>query len=125
MVDLLGTHRFDHADVVGDRSDVGQEVGDLHAAFAVAFEVRERATCFENGVLELGELLAFGEGFGKGFAVDAVEFRFRVEGFDVRRTASHAEVDHAFRFWSEVGGLSENAIPLRSGCVAIAANELR
>ena len=58
VVDLLGLHRADDADVVGDARDVREEVGDLVAGLAVLLEIRERPARLQLRVLQLGELLA-------------------------------------------------------------------
>ena len=42
VVDLLGLHRADDADVVGDPGDVREQVGDFLARFAVLLELARR-----------------------------------------------------------------------------------
>ena len=83
MVDLLGDHAADDAEVVGDAGGVGEERRDFLTALAVFPEIGESAAGFEDRVLELGELLAFGEAFWEGLAVETFEFRFPVEAFEL------------------------------------------
>ena len=94
VVDLLGVHRADHGDLVGVFRDVGEGVADLDAGFAVAGEVVLGAHAVECLALELGELLALGEGLRHRFSVQLTELRFEIEGFQMRRPAGHAEEDH-------------------------------
>jgi len=47
-------------------------------------------------ILELGDLLAFGEGFGHRLAVELSELRLGIERLEVRGTSSHVKEDHAF-----------------------------
>ena len=123
VVDLLGNHGADDADLVGDRSCVGEKVGNLDARLAVFLKAGEGAAGDELGTLELGELLAFGERFRERLAVELVQFRLGIEGFQVRGAAGHAEVDHAFRLRREV----ESALLLdhRQAGAALRVRELR
>ncbi len=73
--------------------------------------------CHERLSLELGDGLALGEGIGKRFPGNFVEFRFVVEGLKVRGAACHAEVDHALCFGRMVWGSVQAgvALPRNSG----------
>ena len=102
VVDLLGDHRADHADVVGDGADVREEHGDFDAGLAIALELGEGAARDEFASLELGELLAGGERSRERLAVDGVELRLGVEGFELRGTTRHAKVNDPLRPRGEV-----------------------
>ena len=110
VVDLLGLHRADHAEVVRDTPDVREKFAHLRAGLTVLFERGERPARLEHGVLQLRELLAFGERFGKRLTVEFLEFRFPVEGLKLRRAAGHAEEDHALCFHRQMG-FAERAAP--------------
>ena len=97
VIDLLGVHGLDHANLVRERSDIREEAGHGQAALAVGLECHERPARFQFGVLQLRELLTFGERFRKGFAVDVFELGLVIERFEVRGTARHAEMNHAAR----------------------------
>jgi hypothetical protein len=64
--------------------------------------------------LELGDLLAFGEGFGEGLSVEFLQDGLVVEEFEVRRSARHAEEDDALGLHRQVRGL-EHAFGERRG----------
>ena len=61
VVDLLGVHRADDADVVGNAADVREQVGDFLAGLAVLLEIDERPARLQDRVLQLGELLSLGK----------------------------------------------------------------
>ena len=111
VIDLLRLHGADDTEFVGLLGDVREEVADFDAGLAVFLEVGEGAAGFEDLALELGELLAFGEGFGEGLFVECLEFGFPVEGLELGGAAGHAEEDDALGFDGEVGGL-EGAVPV-------------
>ena len=94
VVDLLGGHRPDDADLVGDARDVREQVGDLLPRLAVPVELAGRPARGEDLVLELGELLPLRERLGERLAVQLLEPRLVVEALELRRPAGHAEVDH-------------------------------
>ena len=96
VVDLIGDHGLDHADVIGEGLDVGEEVADFDAALAAFLKGCLWAESGERFALELGDGLPGGDGLGHGVAVLSLEFRFVVEGFEMARPARHAEVDDAF-----------------------------
>ncbi len=102
VIDLLGDHGADHTDIVRDGTGVGEKVGDLDARLAVFLKAGEGAACDEFVALELGELLPFRKRFRKRLAVELVQLRLRVEGFQMRRPAGHAEMDHTLRLRGEV-----------------------
>ena len=80
VIDLLGLHRADDADVVGDLGVVRQEVADRLAGRAVAGELGLRAEAEELLLaLELGDRLAGGERGGHRLAVHRGELRLVVE----------------------------------------------
>jgi hypothetical protein len=90
----------------------GKERGDFLAGFSPALEFAGGRQRLERRALQLRQLLAFGERFGKGLAVDFFQRRFVVQTFQVRRAAGHAQmndapgarremrrIDHAPPFW--------------------------
>ena len=104
VVDLLGLHRADDAEVVGDRTDVREDVGELHARLAPLLEFERTAAGLEHGALELGDLLALGERFREGLSVEFLQDRLIVEELEVGRAARHAEEDDALGLHREVRG---------------------
>ena len=115
MIDLFRDHAADDAEVIGNARGMRKEIGDFLAALAVAAEFREWPAGLEHRILQLGELLATGERFRKGLTVQALQFRFPVEAFELRRTARHAEMDDAFDARRKVrkgGGVRPLAEPL-------------
>ena len=94
MVDLFGLQRADDAEVVGDRADVREDVGDLRARLAPLLEFEGAAAGLEHRVLELGDLLALRERLRERLAVQALQHRLVIEELEVGRAAGHAEEDH-------------------------------
>jgi hypothetical protein len=77
VVDLFRDHGANHTDIIRHGSDMRKQIGNFDACFPVFLEARERTTSDEFVTLWLSELLAFGKGFRKRIAVDAIELRFR------------------------------------------------
>ena len=104
MIGDIGVHGADDAEVVGAGGDVREDVGDFETALAVTLEFvgrpHERAG------------LAFGaEVFARhGLAVEAVKFRFGVEGVDLGRAAVGEDVDDVFGFAAELGGVGDERV---------------
>ena len=73
VVDLLGRHRADDADLVGDPGDVREQVGDLLPRLPVLVELAGRPARLQHRVLELGELLPLGERLGERLAVQLLQ----------------------------------------------------
>ena len=114
VVDLLGLHRADDADVVGDVGDVRQPVADRLAGGAVPGELRLRPEAEELLLrLELRDRLAGGERGGNRLAVHRGELRLVVEEFELRRPARHAEEDHALGLGREMERIDDAAAPRR------------
>ena len=93
MIDLLGKHRADNADLVGDTADVRKQLGYLLAGLAELLEAVLRAEADERLALQLGDLLSFGEGLRHLLLVHVCELRLVVERLEVRRSAGHEEVN--------------------------------
>src|SRR5439155_13725549 len=62
MIDLLGEHRANNADLVGDTADVRKQLGNLLAGLAEFLEAVLGAEADERLPLQLGDLLSLGEG---------------------------------------------------------------
>ena len=93
VVDRLGDHRADDADLVGDGGDVGEDRADLLAAGPVASERVLGREADELLALELGDRHALRERLGHRLAVHPGELGLGVEGLQVRGAAGHVEVD--------------------------------
>ena len=95
VIDLLGPHRADDADVVGDAADVREQLADLLAGLAELLEAVLRAEADQLLALQLRDLLALGERLRHRLAVHLGELGLVVEGFEVRRAAGLVEEDDA------------------------------
>ena len=93
---LFGAGGTDKGQFVHDLLEVGQQLGDFAARFAVAG--KGIGTAQDAGLLlcNLFEPLSFDIGGGDRLAVKPVERRFVVEQVEVARTAHHEQVDHPF-----------------------------
>ena len=124
MIDLFGVHRADDANVIGNGGKVRKEVGYFLTGLAIFFEFHEWTARFQRGVLQLGELLAFGERFWKRLPVDAFQFGFEVEAFQMRRPARHAEMNDAPGAGGEMRRIDEAFPTVGRSCVG-GAEQLR
>ena len=106
VIDLLGPHGADDADVVGDAADVGEQRADLLAGFAEFLERMLGAEADEALALQLGDLLPLGEGVRHGLAAQFGELGLVVEGFQVRRAAGLIEEDDALGLGGKCSGLT-------------------
>lgn len=118
VVNGLGIHRADEADVIGNPGDVGEEFGDFGAGLAVFFEFVFGAGD-GKGLLPGGHagfpLVEIDE-FAEFFAVVFLELGFVVEEILGGRGAALEEVDHALGlgggFW---GGFSAEVLAEHGG----------
>ena len=102
VVDLLGLKGADDAEVVGDRADVREDVGEFHARLAPLLEFEGATTGLEDRILELGDLLTLGERFRERLVVEFLEDWFVVEELQMGRTAGHAEEDDSLGLHRQV-----------------------
>ncbi len=102
VVELVGVHGADDAEVIGDGGEVGEHFGDFGLVFSVFVEVVEWAEEF-GGAFDEGEGFAGEEFFGAVFEVVFFEFGFVVEEFVLRWRPGHVEVDDSFGFWGQLG----------------------
>ncbi len=102
VVDRLGHHGPDDADLVGDAPDVREELADLLARLAELLERVLRREALERLPLELRDRHPRRERAGHRLAVHLGELRLVVERLQVRRPAGHAEEDDPFRLRREV-----------------------
>src|SRR5882724_621977 len=94
MIDLLRMHRANYANIIRNRRDMREQIGDLLARLAMLLEFGEWAARFQHGILQLRQLLSFGERFRKWFAIKFLQLRLVIEAFQMRRTARHAEMNN-------------------------------
>ncbi len=97
MVDLLGVHRPDDAEVVGHSAEVREDRGDFLAAPAPPLERMLRPEAAERLALQLSDRLALGERRGHSLTVQLLQLRLVVEGFVMRRAARHVQLDNPLR----------------------------
>jgi len=110
VVELIGVHRLDDGDVVGDVLEVRQEFAHPRSRFAALLEFVRRAQHFGMPFDE-GEATPFQKGIGAGLHVAFDQLGFKVEQFLLRRGAGHVQKDDAFRFGghAEFGGVRISA----------------
>src|SRR6185369_515440 len=98
VVDLLGPHGADDAEVIGNAADAREELAHLLAGFAVGLELVLRAKADQRLALQLRDLLSLGHRRGHRLAVHRGELGFVVEGLEVGRSAGLIEEDYALGF---------------------------
>ena len=90
MVELLGVHGADEANVIGDGANVGQQIGKLHAAFAVTLPRPGRRPAEERSLrLQEGKANSFVEGFGQMFAIPLNQLRLGVKQIELAGSPRH------------------------------------
>ena len=112
VVELVGVHRVDEAQLVGHVGQVRHGVGEPDARLAVLGELPPRAQQLGRAGGE-GEALALGELVGARLAVALDQLRLVVEQIEVRRRAGQVDVDHPLGLGGEVRLLGGQA-----GCPA-------
>src|SRR5438128_1740398 len=95
VIDLLGVHRTEDANLVRDPANVRKEFRDFLTALTPLLEFTKRAARLQFRVLQLSQLLAFGERLRERLAVEFLELGLVIETFQMRRPARHAEVNDA------------------------------
>ena len=101
VVDRIGLHGLNEAEVVNVFGDIGQEFAELDTALAVPVELEFRAE--ESGLgIDEGGAIAFEQFGGRQFAVTLDQFLFVIEKIEVTGGAGLEDVDDAFRFRGEV-----------------------
>ena len=103
VVDLVGVHRPDDAQVVRHGLEVREPLAEVLAALAAAFELRggrldELLLARGHG----GQALAASHGFGEFGAGERLQAGLLVEEFDLRRAAGLGEEDDALGLGGEV-----------------------
>ena len=102
VVDLVGVQSLEQRDVVGDRRQVRQQLGDLLAAFAVLLKLILRSGQ-RHFAADEREPLAFQQLRRASLAVVLDQFRLVIEQIELRRSADHVQVDHVLRPGRKVG----------------------
>lgn len=107
---IVGAHATEEADIVGDRREMGHEIGDHHAALAARFDGGHG---FEGEKLfgpDLGDF--FAQRRLDGLTVHSVDVLLWIEEIHLRGAAAHEEENDAFGFWLERSGFDGE----RVGC---------
>jgi len=102
----IGRHGVDEGDVVNFLSQMGKQIADPFAAFAVLPEFPAR---FHDATLIAMPAPTEGLHFDS-FAIHPVHAGFVIEGVDLAGTTVHVEEDHIFRARLEVGCLGSEGI---------------
>ena len=102
VVELRRVHRADDRDVVGNRREMRQQLGQLRSRLAVSLE-RERRPEQPRRALDEGEALALRNELRRDLlAVELLQRRLVVEEIELRRRAGHEEIDDLLRLRREV-----------------------
>src|SRR5262245_24982352 len=112
MIERLGSHRANQANVISDRGDMRNIIGKLRARLSIAFELA-RACEHRRGGLDECQVEVLGERGWQRFTVLPLQFRFWVIEVDLARPAFHKEEDYAFCFRREVREFGSEWIGLR------------
>src|SRR5439155_24804267 len=102
MIDGVGDHRADDADVVGHAADVWKQFADFLTGPTAKGKGKLWRKTNQLLILKLGNLLSFGERVGHGLPVEPGKLRFVVKSLQVRRPPSHVKEDYPFGAWGIV-----------------------
>jgi hypothetical protein len=117
VIELLGVHRLDEAQLVGNRRDVLERPGNPRARAAMLAEALRRAEQFRHAGGER-ETPAAQERFGAVLARMAHQLRLKIEQIEVRRRPGQVQVDDVLRLAREVPGARPQRVGLlRRGAV--------
>ena len=125
VIELVGLHRVDHADVVGTGGDVGKEVREPHPALAMLLELASRSHQSGGVFLDEGKLGAFGKRVGHFLAVELLQHRFVFEQIKLRRRPGQEDVDAAFCLGRKMARLAGERVDYRAGSVGALLVEQR
>ncbi len=111
MVDGLGVHGADDAEVICNGGGVGQKIAEPRAGLAVLLEWKNGTSQRDRGLLRghAGKALPAAHRFGKLFAVEFVEERFVIEQIHLRGRAALEKVDDALGLRGEVWKIGKPA----------------
>ena len=109
VVELCSVQRSDDGDVVGDFSQVWQQLRDLRAGLPPLLEVVRRAQQLGRP-LDEGKALALNHLFRDVLSIVLLQLGLVVEQIDLRRSAGHEEVNDAFRLGCEVRRLGSERV---------------
>ena len=124
MVELVGVHRADDGQLVGDGGEIRQQFGHFDARLAVFGELVRRAEHLRHA-LDEREPLLLEERFGAGLAVQLLQLRLVVEQFELRRRAGHVQVDDVLGLGGEVRRLGGERIDRPFAPIARAEQPVR
>ncbi len=102
VIDGVGDHRADNAEIVGHRADVRKQLADFLARPTAPGKGKLRRKTSQLLILQLSNLLAFRERLGHRLPVQFGKLRFVIERLQVRRPASHIKEDDPFGAWRMV-----------------------
>ena len=105
MVDRVGVHGAEHADLIGDAADVREEFADFGPALAMTGELESARLAGEARLRghHAGDALAAANRIGEIFVELTIEFGLRIQQVEVRGAAGLEEADDAFGLGGEVG----------------------
>jgi hypothetical protein len=108
VIDRIGRHGSNQANLVGDRTDVGQQGADFGPLTPDLLERKHGPQALEFLTLQLGKLLAGGEALGHRLAVQLCKLGFWIEELKMGRPAGHRQPDDPLdplASWSRPCGL--------------------
>jgi hypothetical protein len=116
VIDRLGIHRTNHAQVVGDLGHVGQQFAHPHPALAVLGK-SEDGGC--HGKLRLSgshrrQSLTLADGLGQIFAVSIFQIGLGIKQIHLRRSTRLKQINDSLGLRREVGEASQRDVRFRT-----------
>ena len=112
MVDRIRRHRSDDGELVGHAPEVRKDFRDFVPRLSPPTEGKLRSETGQALPLQLGDLLAPGEGVWHGLPVQPGQFRLGVERLQVGGPPGHVEINDALGADRQLGKTGE---AIRSG----------
>ena len=124
MNESVGLHRADDAQVVGHLGQTWKHRGDGLPGMAASAEGRLGRDTEMGRAVQGRERLPMRDGVGDRLAVKLGEFRLRIEGFQMRRTARHVKVDDVLGPRRVMQGIHHSLAALRRRCCRCVAAQI-
>src|SRR5262245_59063046 len=109
MVELIGKHRANHANVVGTACNIRHPIGELYLALSVWFEDTRAGPDFSCW-FDKGESQALSHRLRKRLSFPFFHFGFRIEEVYVARASVHEEEDDILHLRCEVSSSGSQRI---------------
>ncbi len=114
MVELVGVHRFDDADLIHHFTEMREHLGKFRPGLSI---LGERKLWPQNTGIRFDKCksLFSHNGFGQRLSFELLQLRFVIKQIQLTGRARHEQVNDAFGFWRKVRWFGSKRIFIRCG----------